>query len=216
MNDNILVQEIIDIELLLEHPENYQKHPEDQLEHICKSIEENGLYRNIVISNDNYILAGHGVVQALRKMNYKLVPIVRVNLAHDDIRARKIMIGDNEISHMADVDNRQLVNLLKKINLDNDVDLLGTGFDKMMLANLAFVSFPENEINDKEMAKEWVDLPIYNAYKDSEYTQLIVHFATEEDFNKFMSILQIDIYKTTKYIWYPIRKRQDIKSIKFE
>jgi hypothetical protein len=37
-----------DIETLKPHPKNYKKHPEDQLKHICRSIEENGIYRNII------------------------------------------------------------------------------------------------------------------------------------------------------------------------
>ena len=59
--DNVKLEDVLpktedvtltDVSLLKPHPENYKKHPQDQLEHISKSIQENGIYRNIVISND--------------------------------------------------------------------------------------------------------------------------------------------------------------------
>jgi ParB-like chromosome segregation protein Spo0J len=58
--------QLVDINLIKPHPKNYKKHPQDQLEHICKSIRENGIYRNILIANDNIILAGHGVYEACK------------------------------------------------------------------------------------------------------------------------------------------------------
>ena len=67
---------LTDVSLLKPHPENYKKHPQDQLEHISKSIQENGIYRNIVISNDNVILAGHGVFEACKRLGFVKVPTV--------------------------------------------------------------------------------------------------------------------------------------------
>ena len=43
------------------HPRNYRDHPQDQIDHLIQSIRENGFYRNVVVANDNTILAGHGV-----------------------------------------------------------------------------------------------------------------------------------------------------------
>ena len=51
------------------HPDNYADHPADQIDHIKQSITLFGVYRNIVVSKDNYILAGHGVVEAARSMS---------------------------------------------------------------------------------------------------------------------------------------------------
>ena len=56
--------ESVAIETLKAHPKNYKKHPIKQLEHLMKSIEEHGFYRNVIIAKDSTILAGHGVVQA--------------------------------------------------------------------------------------------------------------------------------------------------------
>lgn len=107
-----------DIETLKPHPKNYKKHPEDQLKHICRSIEENGIYRNIIISSDDVILAGHGVVQACKKLNIKSVPTLKLNIASTDQKATKLLTADNEVSHLGEVDERALSDVLKDI-LDN-------------------------------------------------------------------------------------------------
>ena len=49
--------ETIKLSDLKEHPRNYKTHPEDQLQHIISSIEEDGFYINIVIAKDNTLLA---------------------------------------------------------------------------------------------------------------------------------------------------------------
>ena len=59
-----MIIETIDIEKLIPHPDNYKEHPDQQLDHIIRSIEDHGFYRNVVIAKDNTILAGHGVVLA--------------------------------------------------------------------------------------------------------------------------------------------------------
>lgn len=213
--DISLNTELVDINSVFEHPENYQQHPDDQLDHIIRSIEENGVYRNIVVSKDNYILAGHGVRRALLKMGYNKIPVVRVNFMHDSSQARKLIVGDNEISHLSEVDNIQLIDLLKKINIDNN-DLLGTGFTEGMLTNLALASLPESEINDAEMAREWVGLPLYETYKDEYYRKLTVIFKTEDDYNSFVSSLNLQrMTNETNSIWYPQRDKDDMKSVAF-
>ena len=82
------------------HPKNYRKHPEDQIEHLTESIGEHGFYRNVVISKDGVILAGHGVVEAAKKMGLKEIPVVRLGVKSDDPRAIKVLVGDNEIGHL--------------------------------------------------------------------------------------------------------------------
>jgi len=90
--------ETIQIQILKPHPENYNSHPEDQISHLKESIKANGIYRNIVISSDDFILCGHGVVEAMKQLEIQEAPIIRVPFLHSDLRAKKLLIGDNEIS----------------------------------------------------------------------------------------------------------------------
>src|SRR3990167_7207862 len=107
------------IELLKEHPKNYKQHPEEQLSHLIESIKKNSLYRPVIISNDCFILAGHGLVKALKKMGVSEVPVFQVNISHDSPQALKILVGDNEIQHLTDLDDHKLCDILKEIN-NND------------------------------------------------------------------------------------------------
>jgi len=193
------------------HPKNYKKHPDDQLKHLCKSIEENGLYRHIVIANDDTILAGHGVILACQKLDIKKVPTVKLPIDSTSSKAIKLLTADNEVGHLAISDDRQLSDILKQI-LD-DGDLLGTGYDEMMLSNLLYVTRPESEIKTLDEAKEWVGLPEYEKSKIP--LKMIVSFENEDDRREFARVLSIPITDKTKSTWFPYKENDDTKSVEF-
>lgn len=128
--------EQVPIEKLRPHPKNYRQHPDDQLDHIVASIKANGIYRNIVCANDYTVLAGHGVMKACQKMGMKEVPVIRLDVGPDDVRAMKVVTGDNEISHLGVIDDRLLSEILKDIKDRDEVGLLGTGYNDETLNDL--------------------------------------------------------------------------------
>lgn len=203
----------VDISLLKKHSKNYREHPEDQISHLVESIKKNGVYRAIVIANDNTILAGHGVFLALKKLEYKTAPVFQLNISSESSQALKILIGDNEISHLAEINDRMLSEILKEIKGDDLDNLLGTGYDAQMLANLIFVTRPESEIKDINEAGEWAGLPEFDSGKVP--FRLIISFDTQQDKNEFCAnVLQVPILGKTKSIWWPIREKDDSSSIK--
>lgn len=210
-------QKIIQINELKEHPRNYRKHPDDQIEHICESIKRFGFYRNIVISEDNYILAGHGVVMAAKKLGMKEVPVIKVNYKHTDVSSLKILTGDNEISHLGEIDDRNLSEILRDI-LNTDVSkLLGTGYDENMLVNLVYVSRHENEISDKNEAANWVGMPDYK--DENKIYRLVVQFESEEKREEFIKKTELQNVKkgTAAWsTWFPTKQDNDISSVKIE
>lgn len=199
------------------HPRNYREHSDDQLEHLISSIKQHGFYRNIVISKDNFILAGHGVVQAARRMELESVPVVRIQANHDEAQALKVLTGDNEIGRLAGVDDRLLSELLKEVKEYDTVGLIGTGYDGMMLANLVMVTRPSNEIKDINEAAEWVGMPDYEP-KDEEI-KIIVSFRNMQDRLDFAEQTGLDIGKEgskTWSSWYPPKEMEDLKSVKYD
>ena len=209
--------ETINVSELKEHPRNYKQHPEQQLEHIIKSIEEHGFYRNIVIAKDNTILAGHGVALACKSMGKQKVPVIRLDIESDSTQALKVLTSDNEIGNLAMVDDRQLSEVLKDI-LDDDLDLTGTGFNEDQLSALIYTTRDANEIETIDEANEWVGIADYENKPDS--IKIMVHFDTEEDRDNFMQLLDnphvnYKMGKTWK-IWYPERGNEDPSSIRFE
>jgi len=209
--------ETINVNELKEHPRNYKQHPEQQLEHIIKSIEEHGFYRNIVIAKDNTILAGHGVALACKSIGKQKVPVIRLDIESDSTQALKVLTSDNEIGNLAMVDDRQLSEVLKDI-LDDDLDLTGTGFNEDQLSALIYTTRDANEIETIDEANEWVGIADYDNTPDS--IKIMVHFDTEEDRDNFLQLLDnphvnYKMGKTWK-IWYPERGNEDPSSIRFE
>jgi len=203
----------VPISSLTPHPKNYCQHPEDQIEHIKESILEHGLYRNIVVANDLTILAGHGVVEAAKLLGIKQVPIIKVKVGPNDPRALKLLAGDNEISHLREIDDRMLTSILKEIKEHDEEGLLGTGFDDAMLANLLFVTKPASEVQDFDEAAHWVGMPEYN--KETRPLQMNVSFRNMKDRAEFVKLLGLDVTDATKAVWFPQQERRDIVSVKF-
>lgn len=195
------------------HSKNYVQHPPDQLEHIAASIRKNGFYRNIVIARDNTILAGHGVVKAAAEvLKLTHVPALFLDVDPMSARALKVLTGDNTISHLAEVNDRELAELLKQIN-DDDIDgLLGTGFDEMMLANLAFVTRPASEVESFDAAAEWVGMPDYE--RKSDPLRVTVCFESEDDRTAFMQLINATVinqkFKRAWTIWYPEKPKEKL------
>jgi len=90
------------------HPRNYKAHPEDQLAHLERMIRDFGIFKNIVATRDGTILAGHGVATAARRAGLERVPVVRLDLDPLEPKALKIVTADNEVGHLAEVDDRLL------------------------------------------------------------------------------------------------------------
>ena len=206
--------EEIEIGKLVPHKQNYRSHPEDQLEHITKSIADNGFYRNIVVAKDNTILAGHGVVEAARKMGVERVPVIRVNISPDDPRALKILIGDNEISKLGEVNDRALTDMLKQIREFHADGLLGTGFTEETLASLIFITRPQSEIGDFNAAAEWAGMPEYEAIPPP--LKIIVSFDSVEARADFAKHFGYAFTEQTKSVWWPPKERDDVASVRFE
>lgn len=206
---------LVDIDELIPHPRNYRSHPPDQLVHIMQSIRENGVYRNVVVSKDNVILAGHGVVEALKLLGETQVPVHYIDIESTDDRAIKILVSDNTITHFGENDDRLLSELLKEIKDSSAEALLGTGFDDMMLANLVMTTRPAEEIETFDAAAEWVGLPEYEVKEKTH--RVIVQFETVQDKEDFAQRLGADISleRITVSTWWPPREREDTQSLEY-
>lgn len=205
--------ENVQIESLKPHPQNYREHPDDQLSHVIESIKKNGIYRNVVVSSDNFILAGHGVVKACKVLEITEVPIFRVPFEHASPQALKILTGDNEIQHLGVVDDRTLTEILKSIKDLDPEGLVGTGFSDEMLANLIMVTRPASEVADLNEAKEYVGMPSYD--EGGSEIKLIIIFDSEDDRQKIIEqcgATNLNKVARTISFRYPPRERNDRKA----
>lgn len=201
------------------HPQNYQLHPDNQLEQIIESIKTHGFYRNIIVAKDNTILAGHGVVEATKKMGRKRVPVIKLMIDPDEPKALKVLTSDNEINNLAKVDDRALTELLKDLlEIEGHGALLGTGFNEDQLAALAFTTRPASEVTTYDTAAEWVGMVDFEKRIDP--PTLNVKFDSPEERDDFMKMIGATIINKKMgdvwTLWYPEREREDLKSIRFE
>ena len=204
----------VNVDTLKPHPQNYQEHPADQIDHIVQSIKLHGFYRNVVIANDNTILAGHGVVKAAKTMGKKRIPVIQLDIAPDDDRALKVLTSDNEIGNLAEVDDRALTELLKTIMHYGTNGLQGTGFNEQQLSALAFNTRTGNEINTINEAAEWLGMPDYEP--KAQVLQVVVSFADAQDRADFFNTLGYRFTDKTKSVWFPDKQNDDVSAIRYE
>lgn len=122
------------LERLVANPENYRGHPDAQIEHLRQSLREFGWYKNVVVSPQGVVLAGHGIVAAAKAEGMAAVPVHVFR--GTEAEARKLMVADNEASRLAEDDADQLSQLLAAIAADSESGLTGTGHDEASLATL--------------------------------------------------------------------------------
>lgn len=208
--------ETVPLSSLSPHPRNYRDHPDDQLDQIEASIRSSGFYRNIVITRDGTILAGHGVALTAERMGLEEVPVVRLDIDPDSPTAMRVLISDNEIGKGADSDDRMLTELLR--DLANDADgLPGTGYTDEQLAALLIVTRHSSEIDTHDAAAEWIGLPDYEP-AGPDTVRLIVQFPSDSDREEFVRKNELRIDKKVPMTWsarWPTTELFDTSAVRF-
>ena len=116
----------------LQHPEkNVRKHPEKQLKELQRSIKMFGQIRPVIVDENNIILAGNGLTQALREMGETQVKVLKMsNLSEKD--KIKLMLADNRTYSLGFDDHDNIFELLSQLDGDFDVP----GYDEELLEEL--------------------------------------------------------------------------------
>lgn len=113
------------------HPEkNVRRHPEKQLQEMLKSIRMFGQIRPVVVDENNVILAGNGMVEALRLGGYEEADVLVVN-GLTDAQKKKLMIADNRIYALGADHHDNIFEILREIG-----DFEVPGFDEDILRGL--------------------------------------------------------------------------------
>lgn len=123
-----------DVEKLTPYDKNARTHSEKQIEQIAASIEEFGFTNPILATGNGRIVAGHGRLEAAKKLGFRDVPVVVVDhLTQDQIKA--YTLADNKLALNAGWDNDLLsVELSELAATGYDISLIG--FDEGELAEL--------------------------------------------------------------------------------
>ena len=114
---------LVDLNKLVPHPKNPNKHPPEQIERLSQIIDFQGQRKAIVVSNrSGFITKGHGCLEALKLLGWKQGA---VDYQDYDSEAQEYadMVADNEIAKWSDQDPAMIS--LEIPNLDIDEKLLG-------------------------------------------------------------------------------------------
>jgi ParB-like chromosome segregation protein Spo0J len=119
--------ELVEIDKLVEHSRNPNKHPESQIKLLAKIIKAQGFRNPIVVSKrSGFIIKGHGRLAAARLLEMERVP-VDVQDYENEAAEWADMIADNKIAELSENDDEELKALLAE--LDGQIDIELTGFD---------------------------------------------------------------------------------------
>lgn len=110
---------------------NVRFHTKKQIEEFVKSVQMFGQIRPVVVDENNMVLAGNGLVEALSAMNETQADVlVMANLSEN--QKKKLMIADNKIFSLG-IDNLDTLNsFLEELHGDLEIP----GFDEEILKSM--------------------------------------------------------------------------------
>lgn len=116
----------------LKHPEkNVRIHSEQQIRELKRSLEKFGQTRALVVDENNVILIGNGLYEAMVSLGYQEASVyVKTELSEND--KKKLMIADNK-TYTLGIDNLDTLNEFLE-ELQGDLDI--PGYDEEILQQM--------------------------------------------------------------------------------
>ena len=116
----------------LKHPEkNVRIHSEQQIRELKRSLEKFGQTRALVVDENNVILIGNGLYEAMVSLGYQEAAVyVKTELSEND--KKKLMIADNK-TYALGIDNLDTLNEFLE-ELQGDLDI--PGYDEEILQQM--------------------------------------------------------------------------------
>ncbi len=137
------------IEDLIPYVRNARIHTSEQVTRIAASIKEFGFINPVLIDKNNGIIAGHGRVEAAKKLNMETVPCIFVEHL-TETQKRAYILADNKLALDSGWDEEMLKIELEELSESNfDIDFLNFDID---LNKDAELEISENTTPEKEIA----------------------------------------------------------------
>ena len=176
---------------------NSRTHDESQIKQICESIKEYGWTNPVLIDEKGMIIAGHGRVEAGKKLDIKEVPCIVLS-GLTEAQKKAYVIADNKMALNAGWNEELLKTELENLKeLDFDLELTGFNIDE--LDELFKQDEEEQEIVEDDFDIEPPEEP---KAKLGDIYQLGNHFlmcgdsTSEEDVEKLMNGNKADMVFT--------------------
>jgi DNA modification methylase len=117
--------ERVDVSALSAYVGNPRTHSDGQIDQIAASIREFGWTNPILVDAEGTIIAGHGRLEAAKRLQLREVPVIR--LGHlSEAQRKALVIADNQLALNAGWDEVALSNLIRDLDAEDfELDVLG-------------------------------------------------------------------------------------------
>ena len=121
----------VSLDLIKPYERNAKIHGEDQIHKLMDSIREFGFLSPCLVERDTFnLIAGHGRVEAAKRLGMTKVPCVFVEDLTDEQR-RAYILADNRLSELGEWNMELVIGELEDLDaLDFDISLTGFELDK--------------------------------------------------------------------------------------
>jgi ParB-like chromosome segregation protein Spo0J len=130
MKADIRVGDAVQVRLndLVPYPQNPRR---GDIQSIAESLSYHGQFKPIVVNKkNNQILAGNHTYKAAKKLGWKQISVVYVDVTDEE--GRRIMLADNRLNDLSNYNEPMLAEILKSF----EGNLEGTGFNEGDIASL--------------------------------------------------------------------------------
>ena len=189
--------EQIQLEALIPYINNSRTHSDEQVAQIAASIKEFGFNNPILVDKDSGIIAGHGRLQAARKLGLTEVPCVRLEHLTETQR-KAYIIADNRLALNAGWDNELLTIELNELLADGfALEILG--FDSEELKTLLDPLEPTEGLVDEDQVPEVPEEPKTkpgDIYQLGRHRLMCGDSTSIDDLEKLCNGQQVDMWLT--------------------
>ena len=176
----------------LKHPEkNVRIHSEQQIRELKRSLEKFGQTRALVVDENNVILIGNGLYEAMVSLGYQEASVyVKTELSEND--KKKLMIADNK-TYALGIDNLDTLNEFLE-ELQGDLDI--PGYDEEILQQMVadadevtekiseYGTLDESEIQKIKEANEKREQKAAAAEISDNNSEWLIQFGKSEHFRQ--------------------------------
>lgn len=195
---------------------NSRTHDESQIKQICESIKEYGWTNPVLIDEKGMIIAGHGRVEAGKKLDIKEVPCIVLS-GLTEAQKKAYVIADNKMALNAGWNEELLKTQLENLKeLDFDLELTGFNIDE--LDELFKQDEEEKEIIEDEVPEvpEEPKAKLGDIYQLGNHRLMCGDSTSEEDVAKLMNGVKADMVFTDPPYGYEYQSNMRTKTQKFD
>lgn len=145
MADSEVKNRLVALAECRDHPQNYNTHPEGQIEDLMLSLRKFGQVRSIVVQDDGadgfLLVAGHGVCAAARLEGFEELKADVIPVDWPPAKVLAYLAADNELPRQRAPDEAQLAAICAQVQEEADAELArlaaGSELDLLLITSHA-------------------------------------------------------------------------------